>query len=54
MLKLQDYDFVLNYKLSKQITKADLLLRQVSHEREENDNKNLVLLNNSLFVLNTI
>ena len=54
MLELQDYDFVLNYKPGKQMTKADLLLRQVSHERGENDNKNLVLLDNFLFTLNTI
>ena len=36
------------------MTKTDLLLRQASHERRENDNKNLVLLNNSFFTLNTI
>ena len=54
MLKLQDYDFVLNYKPSKQMTKVDLLLRQASYEREENDNKNLVLFDNFLFTLNTI
>ena len=54
MLELQDYNFVLNYKPGKQMTKADLLLRQASYEREENNNKNLVLLNNFLFTLNTI
>ena len=54
MLELQDYDFVLNYKSGKQITKTNLLLRQASHERRENDNKNLVLLDNSLFAPDTI
>ena len=54
MLELQDYDFVLNYKPSKQMTKTDLLLRQAGYEREENNNKNLVLFDNSLFTLNTI
>ena len=54
MLKLQNYDFVLNYKPSKQMTKVDLLLKQASYKRRENDNKNLVLFNNSLFTLNTI
>ena len=54
MLELQDYDFILNYKPSKQITKTDLLLRQASHERGENNNKNLVLFNNSLFTPDTI
>ena len=54
MLELQDYDFVLNYKPGKQITKTDLLLRQVRHERRENNNENLVLFDNSLFILNTI
>ena len=36
------------------MTKANLLLRQAGYKRGENDNKNLVLFNNSLFVLNTI
>ena len=54
MLELQDYDFVLNHKSSKQMTKADLLLRQASYKREENNNENLVLFDNSLFILNTI
>ena len=54
MLKLQDYDFVLNYKPGKQMTKTDLLLRQASYERGENDNKNLVLLDNFLFAPDTI
>ena len=54
MLELQDYDFVLNHKPGKQMTKADLLLRQASHERGENDNKNLVLLNNFLFAPDAI
>ena len=54
MLELQDYDFVLNYKPIKQMTKTDLLLKQASHERRENDNKNLVLLDNFLFTPDTI
>ena len=54
MLELQDYDFVLNYKPSKQMTKTDLLLRQASYERRKNNNENLVLLNNSLFTPDTI
>ena len=54
MLELQDYDFVLNHKPSKQMTKADLLLRQASYERGENNNKNLVLFDNSLFTPDTI
>ena len=54
MLELQDYDFVLNHKPGKQMTKTDLLLRQASHERRENNNKNLVLFDNFLFTLNTI
>ena len=54
MLELQDYDFVLNHKPGKQMTKTDLLLRQASYERRENDNKNLVLFNNSLFTPDTI
>ncbi|EJC97312.1 uncharacterized protein FOMMEDRAFT_100137, partial [Fomitiporia mediterranea MF3/22] len=49
-----DYNFVLTYKPRTQMTKADLLLRQVGYEREENDNKNLVLLDNSCFVSKTI
>ena len=36
------------------MTKTDLLLRQASYKRKENNNKNLVLFNNSLFTLNTI
>ena len=36
------------------MTKANLLLRQASHKKEENNNKNLVLFDNSLFVLNVI
>ena len=36
------------------MTKADLLSRQASHERGENDNKNLVLLDNFLFTPDTI
>ena len=54
MLELQDYDFVFNHKPGKQMTKVNLLLRQASYERGKNDNKNLVLLDNFLFTLNTI
>ena len=54
MLELQDYNFVLNHKPSKQMTKVNLLLRQASHKRRENNNKNLVLLDNFLFVSDTI
>ncbi|EJC97302.1 uncharacterized protein FOMMEDRAFT_100184, partial [Fomitiporia mediterranea MF3/22] len=49
-----DYDFVLTHKPGTQMTKADLLLKQVGHKRGENDNKNLVLLDNSCFVSETI
>ena len=31
------------------MTKTDLLLKQASYKKRENNNKNLVLFNNSLF-----
>ena len=36
------------------MTKTDLLLKQASYEKRENDNKNVVLFNNFLFTPNTI
>ena len=42
--KLEDYNLKIVLKAGKEIKKADILLKQVDHEREENDNKNVTLL----------
>ena len=42
--ELEDYNLKIVLKAGKEIKKANILLRQVNHERKENDNKNIILL----------
>lgn len=45
-----DYDFVLIHKLGAEIMKSDLLLRQVDHERGENDYSDIIILKDGFFI----
>ena len=48
--ELKDYDLKIVLKAGKEMKKADILSRQMDHEREKNNNKNVTLLKPEWFV----
>lgn len=50
VMELAEYDFVLVHKPGAQMVKSNLLSRRADHEREEDDNLNIIILKNEFFV----